>query len=109
MSIQKGGEGGRHCVSVVTGKAPSTPTPLEVRDVVLSLNGVTLADVEGGVQAWVKLFKVFDTGERNAMVVHRLEGGVWLVQQWHPPLRRTAVQTTRGRQRNPRRRRQSTP
>ncbi|KAL7550676.1 hypothetical protein ACHAWF_013896 [Thalassiosira exigua] len=43
-------------------------SPLEVGDVVLSLNGIVLADVEGGVAAWTKLFRAFDGAPRNVTV-----------------------------------------
>ncbi|KAL7526177.1 hypothetical protein ACHAXR_001358 [Thalassiosira sp. AJA248-18] len=63
--------------SVVTFKADSrtVTTPLEVHDVIISLNGIKLAEVEGGVRAWVTLFQAFGTGERNLIVQRCCDGG----------------------------------
>ena len=48
----------------------SDPTsPLEVNDVILSLSGITLGDVTGGVGAWVILFGAFAV--RNVVVLRR--------------------------------------
>lgn len=47
----------------------SSSTPLKVNDVVISLNGIKLVDVEGGMNAIVQLFTAFR--ERN-LVVHRV-------------------------------------
>ena len=49
----------------------NTTTPLVVNDVIISLNGIKLNYVEGGVNAWVKLFQAFETVQRN-LVVQRL-------------------------------------
>ena len=46
----------------------TTTTPLEVGDIIISLNGIKLSEVQGGMNAWVKLFQVFGTGERNLIV-----------------------------------------
>ena len=43
-------------------------SPLQVDDVIVSLNGVKLVDVEGGVKAIVKLFQAFGAGPRNLVV-----------------------------------------
>lgn len=43
--------------------------PLRRYDVVLSLNGIVLADVEGDVDAWVRLFRGFESSTRNVKVL----------------------------------------
>ncbi|KAL7532676.1 hypothetical protein ACHAWF_004211 [Thalassiosira exigua] len=65
VTIQQ--SGGR---CIVTGKA-SLQSPFEVNDVIVSLNGVQLANVEGGLPSWTKLFQV--PGVRN-VVVQRFVG-----------------------------------
>ena len=64
MGIQS--EGGQCIVSSVTG---STETPLQVKDTIVSLNGIDLANVQGGVDAWVKLFAAFADVERNLVIL----------------------------------------
>ena len=49
-------------------------SPLEANDVILSLNGVDLAEVDGGVPSWIELFQVFSTGERTLVVERGGEG-----------------------------------
>ena len=46
-----------------------------MRDVILSLNGIRLRDVEGGLDAWVRLFAAFASCPRNLAVVRRIDGG----------------------------------
>jgi len=53
---------------VVSRKEPQSNSPLQVGDILLSLNGITLRDVEGGTEAWGKLFSAFKTGERKVKV-----------------------------------------
>ena len=43
-------------------------SPLQVGDVIVSLNGISLKEVEGGMDAWVKLFVAFGTSVRNLVV-----------------------------------------
>ena len=86
-----GGLTGQCCV-VSSKSDPSSP--LEVNDVILSLNGITLSDVTGGVGAWVTLFGAF--AARNVVVLRRQsrvsvtlsEVGVAAVEARapHPPL-----------------------
>eukprot|EP00571_Detonula_confervacea_P016055 CAMPEP_0172307910 /NCGR_PEP_ID=MMETSP1058-20130122/8667_1 /TAXON_ID=83371 /ORGANISM="Detonula confervacea, Strain CCMP 353" /LENGTH=638 /DNA_ID=CAMNT_0013020217 /DNA_START=36 /DNA_END=1952 /DNA_ORIENTATION=+ len=54
---------------IVTSKS-NAASPLRIDDVILSLNGIGLADVEGGVDAWVSVFVTFASGPRN-VVIHR--------------------------------------
>ena len=61
-----GGLTGRCCV--VSSKSDPT-SPLEVNDVILSLNGIALGEVTGGVGAWVTLFGAFVV--RNVVVLRR--------------------------------------
>lgn len=50
--------------------APKSKSLLEDGDVILSLNGIRLTTVEGGVSAWVTLFQAFGaTGTRNLVVL----------------------------------------
>mmetsp|Transcript_32798 Transcript_32798/g.68981 ORF Transcript_32798/g.68981 Transcript_32798/m.68981 type:complete len:1630 (-) Transcript_32798:512-5401(-) len=61
-------DGGGMC----TVSSKSNPkSPLEVGDVIISLNGIPLKSVEGGVAAWVKLFVAFGTSVRNLVVQRR--------------------------------------
>ena len=45
-------------------------SPLEINDIIISLNGIKLAECDGGVNAWVTLFGAFGSGERK-LVVYR--------------------------------------
>jgi len=71
IGVQQQGINGR---CVVTKTFPTTttnkkPSPLlRVGDVILSLNGITLEDVEGGADAWVKLFVAFGAVDRKLIV-----------------------------------------
>ena len=56
---------------IVSSKSSNSKSPLKQCDVLLSLNGIPLVDVYGGVDAWCKLFGAFDTVERKVKV-HRL-------------------------------------
>ena len=55
---------------IVSSKSSNSKSPLKLCDVLLSLNGIPLLDVDGGVDAWCKLFGAFDTVERKVKV-HR--------------------------------------
>jgi len=59
---------------VVSRKEPQSNSPLQVGDILLSLNGITLRDVEGGTDAWCKLFSAFNTGERKVKVQRDVAG-----------------------------------
>ena len=59
---------------VVSRKEPQSNSPLRVGDILLSLNGITLRDVEGGTEAWGKLFSAFNTGERKVKVQRNAAG-----------------------------------
>ena len=59
---------------VVSRKEPQSNSPLQVGDILLSLNGITLRDVEGGTEAWGKLFSAFNTGERKVKVQRNATG-----------------------------------
>ncbi|KAL3773368.1 hypothetical protein ACHAW5_006458 [Stephanodiscus triporus] len=61
------------CVVTSAPRRESSPSPLRVNDVVLSMNGIRLADVEGGLDAWVRLFAAFASGPRNLIVVRRCD------------------------------------
>ena len=45
-------------------------SPLQINDIIISLNGIKLAECDGGVNAWVTLFGAFGSGERK-LVVYR--------------------------------------
>ena len=84
------GLAGQCCV--VSSKSDPT-SPLEVNDVILSLSGITLGDVTGGVGAWVILFGAFAV--RNVVVLRRRRVSVTLSEVGvaaaearapHPPL-----------------------
>ena len=53
---------------VVTTIINTTLSPLLAGDVILNLNGIVLADVEGGVPTWQKLFGAFSSMPRNLIV-----------------------------------------
>ena len=55
---------------IVSSKSSNSKSPLKLCDVLLSLNGIPLVDVDGGVDAWCTLFGAFDTVERKVKV-HR--------------------------------------
>ena len=83
------GLAGQCCV--VSSKSDPT-SPLEVNDVILSLSGITLGDVTGGVGAWVILFGAFTV--RNVVVLRRrrVSGVVAEAEARapHPPLNANA-------------------
>ena len=43
-------------------------SPLQILDVIISLNGIKLVDVKDGEPAWVKLFDAFKTAPMNLVV-----------------------------------------
>jgi len=53
---------------IVSSKASQSKSPLQVGDILLSLNGISLVDVDGGTDAWCKLFSAFDNVERKLKV-----------------------------------------
>ncbi|KAL7527076.1 hypothetical protein ACHAXR_001789, partial [Thalassiosira sp. AJA248-18] len=65
LGIQREEDSG-HCF--VFSKNPASNSPLLVKDTVISLNGIKLVDVEGGVDAWVKMFGAFADVERTVVV-----------------------------------------
>lgn len=76
MTVQRAFDG--TCVIVsqignVGATIGATPRPSAFRenDVIVSLNGITLAEVEGGVSAWITLFSAFESVERNVVVLRR--------------------------------------
>ncbi|KAL7534170.1 hypothetical protein ACHAXR_005696, partial [Thalassiosira sp. AJA248-18] len=69
VTIQRKGANGQCVVTSKTAYSAGGPAnPLEVKDVIVSLNGIILADVEGGMNAWMTLFQVFDGTGRNLVV-----------------------------------------
>ena len=52
---------------VVCSKSNSK-APLEIGDTIVSLNGITLSEVEGGLDAWKTLFSTFAHGTRTVVV-----------------------------------------
>lgn len=59
---------------MVTEVPRESSSPLRVRDVILSMNGIRLKDVEGGLESWVRLFVAFGSGPRNLAVARRIDG-----------------------------------
>ena len=57
-------------------------SPLQILDVIVSLNGIKLVDVKDGQQAWVKLFDAFKTQPMNLVVCR---GGEMEQQQQNQP------------------------
>jgi hypothetical protein len=52
--------------------AHSPPPPLRVGDVIVSMNGIRMAEVEGGASgAWAALLSAFETVARNLIVLRR--------------------------------------
>ncbi len=46
-------------------------SPLEVNDIIISLNGVVLSEVDGGVPSWVNLFQVSSSNYEHTLLVKR--------------------------------------
>ena len=63
--ILKAGDGSGQCIVASKTNAASS---IAVGDVILSMNGIILANVDGGVSAWVKLFAAFMSMPRNLVV-----------------------------------------
>lgn len=63
VGITKASNG--HCI---VSSRTNASSPLQVNDVVVSLNGIKLAAVDGGVQAWVKLFQSLCGADRKLVV-----------------------------------------
>jgi hypothetical protein len=61
--------GGAGPLCVVVSKTEHITTPLEVQDIVVSLNGITLSEVTGGLDAWVTLFGAF--AHRTVVVIRQ--------------------------------------
>ena len=57
---------GECCVTTCTPK--NIGSPLHKNDIIYSLNGITLHEVEGGIDAWAKLFAAFDTMDRKVAI-----------------------------------------
>ena len=71
VNIRKSATDGISCVVVAI---TSESSPLMVGDVVESLNGRVLVDVEGGIPAWVELFASFANDTRTVVVRRRIIG-----------------------------------
>jgi len=76
MTVQRAFDGTCVIVSQIGNAGATigaTPRPSAFRDndVIVSLNGITLAEVEGGVSAWITLFSAFESVERNVVVLRR--------------------------------------
>ena len=61
----------------VTSKSNQHSSPLEVNDIITSLNGIQLVECEGGggVTAWVTLFGEFSSSVRNLVVQRCVNNG----------------------------------
>mmetsp|Transcript_36050 Transcript_36050/g.61488 ORF Transcript_36050/g.61488 Transcript_36050/m.61488 type:complete len:459 (+) Transcript_36050:126-1502(+) len=68
VTIQKSIVDGRCIVISKTNNA----SPFEVGDVIVSINGITLKDVGGGVPAWVNLISTLSTANRTFVVQRTL-------------------------------------
>ena len=59
-------------------------------DIIISINGVKLVDVEGGVDAWVKVFTGFAGMSRNMVVRHAIiaadKNVMPVLETTHPPV-----------------------
>lgn len=66
VAIQQSVDNG---LCIVTSKS-NDDSPLEVNDIIISLNGISLSEVEGGLPSWIKLFEAFASGSRALVVQH---------------------------------------
>jgi hypothetical protein len=62
---------------VVTAKSNASSSPLQVNDTILSINGITLSTVAGGLDTWKSIFATMANGVRTLVV----ERGVGYAQQ----------------------------
>ena len=53
---------------VISSKSNQSNSPLMVDDIIISLNGIKLSQIEGGVDGWVRLFQMFGQVQRNLVV-----------------------------------------
>ena len=53
---------------VISSKSNQSNSPLMVDDIIISLNGIKLSNIEGGVDGWVQLFQMFGQVQRNLVV-----------------------------------------
>jgi len=53
---------------VISSKSNQSNSPLMVDDIIISLNGIKLSNIEGGVDGWVRLFQMFGQVQRNLVV-----------------------------------------
>ena len=53
---------------VISSKSNQSNSPLMVDDIIVSLNGIKLSQIEGGVDGWVRLFQMFGQVQRNLVV-----------------------------------------
>lgn len=51
-------------------------SPLLVGDIIVKMNGIVLADVQDGTQAWPKLFQAFASMPKNLVVLRRIRTAV---------------------------------
>ena len=51
-------------------------SPLLVGDIIVKMNGIVLADVQDGTQAWPKLFQAFASMPKNLIVLRRIAPSV---------------------------------
>ena len=52
----------------MTGRNPAINTPLLENDIIVSINGIQLVDVEGGLDSWAKIFSSFSNMPRQVVV-----------------------------------------
>lgn len=53
---------------IISSKSNQSNSPLMVDDIIISLNGIKLSQIEGGVDGWVRLFQMFGQVNRNLVV-----------------------------------------
>jgi len=67
---------------VVRARVDGSASPLRAGDVIESMNGMALAEVEGGLKAWARLFKVLADGERTVVVRRNLPDRRMTLEDW---------------------------